>query len=197
MKFCLGVDLGQRQDHTAMALVERWEEKLLVRYVERAPLGMPFSAVVERMRTITSDRTLSGRTIAVVDATGLGAPVVEQMRSARLPCQLAAVTITGGGTETKTAQGWNVPKRDLIAGVQVWLERGDLRIPRRMKDADALLRELQEVRSWRGAGGEMRSGAEGAGRHDDLAMALALAVWKGARIEKPRGIYGNCRILQM
>jgi hypothetical protein len=61
--------------------------------------------------------------------------------------------------------------------VQVWLE-GDLRMTRR-------------------ASGYMGIGADGAGEHDDLAIALALAVWKGAKMEMPRSLYGNCRILQM
>ena len=76
---------------------------------------------------------LRGECALVVDATGVGAPVVEMLRAARLGCEIAAVTITGGEKAKRRAgAGWNVPKQDLIAGVQVLLERGELRIARRI-----------------------------------------------------------------
>ena len=58
--YYLGLDLGQRRDHTAMAVVERRETRLAyqapqfsevwVRYLERVALGTPYPRVVERVR---------------------------------------------------------------------------------------------------------------------------------------------------
>jgi hypothetical protein len=58
----------------------------------------------------------------------------------------------------------SVPKRDLIAVVQVLLEREELKVARG-------LREL----------GVLRLGADGCGEHDDLVIALALACWRAKR----------------
>ena len=114
-----------------------------------------------------------------LDGTGVGAPVVELLRSAGLECGVTAVTITGGEKASGSGGAWSVPKRDLIAGVQLALEKGELRIARHMKDAGALVRELIDVRITAGLGtGKVRIGAHGSGQHDDLVIALALACWR-------------------
>jgi hypothetical protein len=83
---------------------------------------------------------------------------------------------------------WNVPKRDLIAGVQLALEKGDLRIARQMKEVGALVRELIDVRVTAGLGtGKVRIGADGSGQHDDLVIALALACWRAGWRENGYG----------
>jgi hypothetical protein len=86
-----------------------------------------------------------------------------------------------------------VPKRDLIAGVQVALDNGDLVIARRLKELGSLVRELVDVRMTSGAGtGKVRIGADGCGEHDDLVIALALACWRAKRRENG---YGGQRLL--
>ena len=77
-----------------------------------------------------------------------------------------AVSITGGERENQSGSGWNVPKRDLIAGVQVLLERGELRISKKLRDSRALVKELLDVRMSSGGGGKVRMGADGSGEHD-------------------------------
>jgi LmbE family N-acetylglucosaminyl deacetylase len=84
------------------------------------------------------------------------------LRAAGLGCEVMAVTMTGGGRE----HGGSVPKRDLLAGVSVLLEKGQLRIGR-VREAARLGRELVA----------MRMGKDG-GEHDDLVIALALACWR-------------------
>jgi len=196
--FYVGLDLGQRQDHSAVAIVERpdlrhaWlatgRESLLVRRVERLTLGTPYPQVVARVREIVCGVALVGRCALVVDGTGVGAPVVDMLRHARLGCEVTAVTITGGERESRSGAGWNVPKRDLIAGVQLALEKGELRIARHMKDVGALVRELIDVRITAGLGlGKVRIGADGEGQHDDLVIALALACWRAWRRENGFG----------
>jgi hypothetical protein len=183
-RFYVGVDLGQRQDHTAIAVVERWAG-LRVRYVERVALGTPYPMVVAHLKELVGRVEVRGQCGLVVDGTGLGAPVVEMMRGAGLGCEITAVTITGGEREGHGRNMWvSVPKRDLIAGVQVALDNGELRIARGMREAGALVRELVNVRRWEGVGtGRMRIGAEGYGEHDDLVIALALACWRARRSE--------------
>jgi len=117
--FYVGLDLGQRQDHSAVAIVERpklrhaWlatrQDHLLVRRVERLALGTPYPRVVERVREIVCGTALAGQCALVVDGTGVGAPVVDMLRRAGLGCEVTAVTITGGEKESRSGAAWNVP----------------------------------------------------------------------------------------
>lgn len=99
--------MGQRQDFSALVGVERIErgpdwmglepECVRVLYLERMPLGTPYGRVVEKARAALEGPELRGAHRLVVDATGVGAPVVEMLRGARLGCPVTAVWITGGG----------------------------------------------------------------------------------------------------
>ena len=132
---------------------------------------------------------MMGQSRLVVDATGLGAPVVEMLQGAGLGSRLTAVTITGGEEAHGSGEKWSVPKRDLLTGVEVLLETGDLVISSHLRDAEVLVRELEGMRLASVAGhGKLL--AEGAG-HDDLALALALACW---RAKRARNGFGTVRL---
>jgi hypothetical protein len=110
-----------------------------VRHAERVPLGTTYPQVVERVRTLLGMPEVEGQCEVVVDATGVGAPVVDLL-----------VTITGGEKETaRPGYGgghYNVPKRDLIASVQLALEKRELRIARNLRERETLVEELVDVR---------------------------------------------------
>jgi hypothetical protein len=102
------------------------------------------------------------------------------------------VVISGG--EKATSGGgntWSVPKRDLLTGVQVLLERGELKIAAGLREAGTLVRELTDVRMTPGNRGGVRMGADGFGEHDDLVIALALACW---RAKRPMNGFGTRRL---
>jgi hypothetical protein len=142
-----------------------------VRHLERIALGTPYPGVVERVRGITWNRQLAGNC----------APVVDMLRGARLGCDIAAVTITGGERQHQKGSVWSAPKRDLLAVVQLMLERGELKIAKGLRELGPLMRELSDVRSMAGVGGRVSLGADGFGEHDDLVIALALACWRAKR----------------
>lgn len=191
----VGLDLGQKRDHTAVAVVERIMmqrayaqpkfERLVVRFVERMPLGMPYPQIVARVADIVWS---IGECSLAVDATGVGAPVVDMLRAAKLGCRITPITITGG----ERASGNSVPKQDLMAEVLVLLEDGKLTIGD-LKEGPQLLRELGDVRTSVNGNGRVRLGAEGGGEHDDLAIALALACWSAKKKEAP-SVWGTGRL---
>jgi hypothetical protein len=193
--FYVGVDLGKTRDHTAIAVVTytttgygpNVNKYLDVRGLERVPLGTPYPEVVERLERLV--RGL-GACCLVVDATGVGAPVVDSIRRSRVGCEVCAVTITGGEQASSGMMGnrWNVPKQDLLSGLQVLLEGGELRIASRLKEADRLARELMDVTVTPRPSGKMRMGADGCGQHDDLVIALALGCW---RAKRPMNSFGG------
>ena len=148
-----------------------------MRHLERMALGTSYPAVVERVCDVVRMPDLRGRCALLVDATGVGAPVVDLLRAAALECTLIAVTITGGEHAARGPDGWRVPKRDLVTGLQVVLEMGELRMPAGMAMGRELVGELMGMRVKVSAGGHEMYGAEGRGVHDDLVLALGLACW--------------------
>ena len=197
--FIIGVDLGQKRDHTAIVMVEKpyrhplasvADPTLTVRMAQRLPLGTLYPTTVEVIRYVVGMAMRAGYVRGqvacqlVVDATGVGRPVVDALQSAGLGCQVTAVTITGGDKQHyRRGEGssMNVPKQDLMAQLLMALENGELKIAARMKEAGTLKRELLDVRMSRRENGQIRLGADEYGQHDDLVIALALAVWRAKR----------------
>ena len=191
--YFIGLDLGQRQDPTALAILERWEEVLArdwvswgwkketrfaLRHLERMKLGTAYIDVVKRVRDVTRSAELTGRCTLVVDASGVGTPVVELLRQSGLGCSLMAVTITGGDAVSQSDGQFRVPKRDLVVGLQVMMEQQQVRIASGMPEGETLVRELMEMRMKVTAGGHDRYEAGRSGAHDDLVLAVALACWR-------------------
>jgi hypothetical protein len=181
----VGVDVGQARDPSTVAVVERadvageWDaanwcyglqREYRLRYTERVALGTSYPEVVERVRRVVEARGMTGRRHVAVDATGVGRPVVELLKRAGLGCGISAVTITGGDVERQVDGFWRVPKADLIVGLQVMLQTGELEIAEGLRDGPALVRELSEMRVSEEEGWK-------SGPHDDLVFAVALATW--------------------
>ena len=102
LEYYIGLDLGQKADYSAIAIVEfraaglphfltPWDEPrdcYGLRHLERMPLGTPYPRVVERVARMTRLSELARRCTLVVDATGVGAPVVDALRQRELDCHL-------------------------------------------------------------------------------------------------------------
>jgi phage FluMu gp28-like protein len=174
-QYAVGLDLGQAQDFSTLAIVQKSGEEYHVRGLERFRLGTPYPAIVERVQTVA--HRLPEGTALVVDATGVGAPVVDLFRSVRL--HPVAVTITGGDTVSHDKDNnYRVPKRNLVSTLAVLLQSGRLKIARSLPEAATLTKELLNFRvridpatahdsyaAWR------------EGDHDDLVLATAMACW--------------------
>src|SRR6266576_103911 len=193
----IGIDLGQAYDHTAIAVLERTEipigqspvtfERIVetrytFRHLERLPLGMDYPSMVQHVRNLVQRPELaqSGATL-VVDATGVGRPVVDLLRRASLPCRVIPVTITGGDKETCESIMWHVPKRDLIAGLIVLFQRGEVSICGHLPESQTLAAELANMRIKVSLSGHDTYTTWREGQHDDLVLAAALAVWRATR----------------
>jgi hypothetical protein len=190
--YFVGVDFGQSKDFTAIAVVERAETKgawdgarfawrkvvsLRLRYLERIALGTQYPDVVERVVHVTQSRELAGRCRLAVDGTGVGRPVVDLLRRARPGCTLMPVNITGGLKQTEEGGYYGVPKRDLILGLQVLLQRKVLRIAAGLEHSADLLKEMGAMQVKITLSGHEQFEAWREGTHDDLVFAVALACW--------------------
>jgi phage FluMu gp28-like protein len=177
--FIVALDLGKIHDHSAYVICEYCQGELLIHAGERVPLGTPYTDVVEIMRKVLQSPRLRQRCTLVVDASGVGEPVVEMLRRADLGCGVTPVKITPGvmARAGRSSGYQHVPKLDLMAGLQVALQEGTLKIAKKMKNAGSLVKGLMDVRVR--VNGSM--GADGAGKHDDLVIAVALACWRAKR----------------
>jgi hypothetical protein len=167
----LGVDLGQAQDPTAIAVAEMREPEIHVRHLERVPLGTPYPQVIERITALVGK--LPGAAL-IVDATGLGRPVIDQMREGGL--EPIPVTITGGRFMSFDGDMWRVPKKALLRPLVAASEAGRLKVAKGLREAGAFKRELQAFQRRITARGYSAFG--GVGEHDDLVIAAALICWR-------------------
>lgn len=194
-----GLDLGQRKDHSAIVVLESQvvavggrdavtyepvvERRKTVRHAERIARGTQFQTVVDKMAAMTqSARFQGGDVYTCVDGTGLGAPVVESLRYGGLRGELVPVLFTGGEL-TRYGDGYyRVPKGELLHGLAMELERRELQLARGVGAMPDLLQELRGMRKSYGKDGARWTTT---GKHDDLVMALVLAVWSSKRRELP------------
>jgi len=193
----MGLDLGQAVNHTALAVVERrWHQATVNEFIasggrayqgehrhtvvgaDRLALGTPYPRVVDWVRTRASEYGKSLKAI-VVDATGLGSAVMDLFQEARLDARVIGVQITGaapngvhGGSRPTPSGYQSLARLELLTSLQVAIQTERIQISMsRCREWEILIRELENLRFE----GKSR------GTQDDLAFALALAVWWGMR----------------
>lgn len=184
--FLVGVDLGQMQDYTAVAVVEPQGRgvgrQYHVRHLERMPLGTSYVRVVERVRALVFKLRETGTPIVAADATGVGRAVLDLMTDRDVGARVYEVTLTGGDAVSQDRSKYRVPKRDVVSTVAALLETDRLRIAKALPLAEVLGRELGSFRVKIDAkSGHDSYSAWRERDHDDLVLAVALACWVGER----------------
>ena len=192
INFFLGLDLDQVSDYTAIAIIEKTrppmgngqapaEDLFHLQYLKRLKLGTPYPDVARHVTKRLATPELAKKTQCIVDATGVGRPVVDMLREAKVK-PLVAVTITGGETVTRDGSDYRVPKRDLVSTLQVLLQNEWLKIAEGLPLAPLLVREMQNFRVKISLStGHDSYEAWREGDHDDLVFAVSLACWYAAK----------------
>ncbi len=224
MGFCVGLDLGQSSDYTALAVVEDagssslGGEALHLRHLERYPLRTPYPEIADSVAHLMRDQRLVKQSASptlgdlrrrmsradalererrgevyrenpelVVDGTGVGVAVTDLLKERGL--RFRSVTITGGdnvhmSTNTKVGgRSYRVPKRDLVAALEVPFHTGILKVAEGLALWPALRGELLSFRrkiNLRTAHDSYEHWRDS--DHDDLVLATALACWWLRRI---------------
>ena len=187
----VGIDIGQKHDPTTICVAElderqdeQWAEThYLVRHLERLPLGLPYPELVrilaQRLRAV-AERCNRGQVPprVLVDATGVGQPVFDQLVALRLGVQLVRVTLTSGqthdlqpGSEFPTLR---LGKAAFTSRLQALVQGHRLHLPKN-PEGRALAQELRDFEIRVGTNGNDRYGAFRSGTHDDLVIAVGLA----------------------
>jgi hypothetical protein len=188
--YFVGLDLGQSQDFSAIAVMERsgtTKDNYVFhcRHLERWQLRTSYPTIVaDTVRMMNSPQMQSGRTrpMLAVDATGCGAAVIDLFKRERMKARLEPILITGGATVSKENGTTCVPKRDLVGVVQVYLQNQRLKIASELPEAETLTRELQNFQVKINDNAHDIYGTWREGVHDDLILAASLSLWAGTEI---------------
>ena len=167
----IGVDLGQASDPTAIAVAERLNSDQHVRHLERLPLGTPYPKVCDRINELC--KALPGSRL-VVDGTGVGRPVTDTLEADGLR-PLVVFFTSGQRTRREGSRVW-MPKAEILRPLIAGFDGGTVKIAAGLSLASALLKELRAFTVTRGEGGHVSY--EGKGQHDDLVIAVALAMFE-------------------
>jgi len=211
----IGVDIGQKQDYTALVVVEVWERPAeavardwrdgelhqdvetvyRVQELKRLPLGTPFVSVAKEIVDLTGAvwemeaalrreayLTPYERSLDVdlfLDATGLGAPIVELVESAlsrsakTRDAGVHPITFTYGDRFNR--ETGSLGKAYLVTRLQSLLEQERLELPAGDPELDAMLEELRQYEIHIDPDANDKYGAFAVGSHDDMVTALGLA----------------------
>lgn len=184
VNFIIGLDLGQAADYTALALLERQEVRpnpptYDLRELKQYPLKTAYTEIVASVARLMRRPELGREPYLVVDATGVGRPVIDLLRAAGL--DPVPVVITAGIEESNEGLYYHTPKADLVTGTEVLLQAKRLRVAGSLPLASVLITELTAFKRKATLAGNEVFGAWREGEHDDLVLAVALAAWYGER----------------
>lgn len=161
-----------------------------VGWLERWPLGTKYGAVCDRVAELYGHPDVrESHRVLLVDGTGVGAGVVEMLEERGLEPVTVVITAgrqVAGPDRDRKDPVWKVPKRDLVAALQVVLQSSRLAISPRLALAPTLSKELGDFRvkvreSSRGVTDSYEAWREA--DHDDLVLAAAIGVWYAERVE--------------
>jgi phage FluMu gp28-like protein len=159
-----GVDLGKLGDHSVLAVVDTEGKRLELAYLNELPLGTPYTEVIGLVAKAEGMFRFQG---LYVDQTGVGEPVLEEMRRCGAPLA-KGVTLTAK------------VKEEAMTALKLAMEQGRLRIPY----ARRLLSQINEQRYSYGLSGHLVF-SHPEGGHDDQLWSLALAVYASTKERRP------------
>ncbi len=211
----MGLDLGQAADYTVLAVVQapppkpaeagQEEQDLRLRHLERYPLRTPYTEIADNVAALMAREELAttekyggwppiATTVKkdpelLVDATGVGVAVTDLLKERGLTFE--AITITAGeNVGVRKEGGYTVPKKDIVAALEVPFQSGALKVAEGLPLWPALREELLNFRrkiNLKTAHDSYEHWRES--DHDDLVLAAALACWGARRPKKLAEVY--------
>jgi hypothetical protein len=199
-RIILSVDLGKRQDHTALVVTETKRElrknkrskniavtTSTVRDIQRLPLGTDYDVVAQEIHSTFWDDRLwlrhdqSGELVAptlLVDAGGVGDAVCDDLRKDLGMPFVRYRLVRGTAAETRHGRlDYTVPRTIMFQQLYAAFQTERIRIDRRLENAKVLLAELKGLQVERNEETGYVKVVHRENEHDDLAIALAAANW--------------------
>src|SRR5437899_3421422 len=160
--YYVGVDLGQKRDHSVVAVILKKNGQIILVHVKRFALGTEYQSVVEYLKLV-GERFQNVRAF-YIDQTGVGEAFPENARRA--------------GVKNVKGIELSLPRKsDVMTQMKQVMEQKRLHIPR---DRELIVEMNAEIAKLTDAG--KTKFYHRSGTHDDRLWALALAVY-GSRFE--------------
>src|SRR5215467_16393303 len=140
--------------------------------LERLPLRTPYPSIAARIIDIVRHLP-HGQTTVIVDRTGAHAAYDMLIEKGLSPI---GMTISGGDSINRDGRYVTVPKMRLLTGLLSICYRGELEISKGLSDYTELRRQLQNIGTMATDGGTGETWRARRG-HDDLVIAVSMAVW--------------------
>jgi len=202
VSYVVGVDIGQRVDPTALAVVETRHNAqargyYIVLFLRRLKLGLLYADVATqiarldtKLRKEASKNRLDAGVTYILDATGVGQGPSEQIAQALNAQSYADVYrcyLTGGINPIADDETMQIklPKTQMVSSLVAVFDSDRIELPARSKEFDAMVNELSSFEIRVSEEGRNSFGAFKVGKHDDLVTALGLAVWLGENSSPP------------
>jgi phage FluMu gp28-like protein len=161
-EYYVGVDFGKLQDYSVIAIIKREDEILKLIYLYEFPLDTPYTQVIGHL--VRANQKFHGFQKIIVDQTGVGEPVLEEMHNQGL------TNVEGVKFTVQT-------KEDLLTSLKIAMEQNRLAIPYHRR----LCQQLNEQQYIYAKNGHLQF-SHPQNSHDDMTWALALAVARGMQL---------------
>ena len=160
--YYVGVDLGQKRDHSVVAVIRKNNGQITLVHLKRFSLGTEYQGVIEYLKLV-GERFRKVR-MYYIDQTGVGESFPENARRA--------------GIKNVKGIELSLPRKsDVMTHLKQVMEQKRLHIPR---DRELIIEMNAEIAKLTDAG--KTKFYHRSGTHDDRLWALALAVY-GSRFE--------------
>jgi hypothetical protein len=180
-EYKIGLDLGTVEDYTALAVLQvdgadrPGEARYDVVHLERWR-SAAYPRIVEEVAAIVRRPELHEHHALLIDGTGCGLPVVQMFHRANVAC--IGITITGGDEVGHNAMGWTVPKASLVSALSVVVQTHRIKVATSLPTGRQLATEMQAfTRRQNPVTGKNQFAVWREGEHDDVTLAVAMAVW--------------------
>ena len=181
-------DLGKSRDFAVQGIIQhtiegndptRAVDRFVLRYIKRFPLQTSYRDQVAHFKKLLEWPDMRGEVEGVYDATGVGKAVAEEFERQHVR-DTWGITISSGHQVGINAEGWTVPKIDLITGLLIDAEYGRFITAQGLPE-DALRQLEKEMidlkvkpnHKTRHVG--IEAGNEET--HDDMVLGICLGLW--------------------
>src|ERR1041384_261159 len=186
-RYLFGLSVGQVMDFSALAILEEQQREqtsdpkvLHCRHLQRWTLRTPYEQIgTDTAKLLNRQEVRSeGRNILAIDATGVGLPVVNLFKQAKINANIKPCLLTGGDEVTDEGEFTRIPKRDLVSTAQIAFQSGRLKIAEGLEHTQQLVSELTSFQTKVVLSAGPVETAWREGKNDDLVLAVMVALWQ-------------------